>query len=57
MNKKYIIIRDFKRPYILRQEGNGRYSRINVIKRNGKYYTDDGVELNDSNTIESPLGF
>ena len=57
MNKKYIIIRDFKQPYILRQEENGRYSRINVIKRNGKYYTDDGIELNDSNTVESPLGF
>ena len=45
MNKKYIIIRDVKRPYILRQEGHGRY------------YTNDGIELNDSNTIESPVGF
>ena len=57
MNKKYIIIRDVKRPYILRQEGHGRYSKINVIKKNGKYYTNDGIELNDSNTIESPVGF
>ena len=57
MDEKYIIIQDFKQPYIVKQEGNGRYSKINVIKKDGKYYTDNGVELNDSNTIESPLGF
>lgn len=57
MDKKYIIIQDIKQPYVLRQEGNNRYSKVEIIEKNGKYYTDDGVELNDSNTIESPVEF
>ena len=54
---KYIIIKDSKQPYVIRQEGNGDYTKVNITEKNGKYYDENGKELNDSNTIESPIGF
>lgn len=53
--KKYIIINDANGNYVVRQEDNGNYTKQSLRNIGDQVVTEDGIVLNDSNTVAAPL--
>lgn len=53
-SQKYIIINDANGNYVVRQDDNGSYTKQSLRNIGDQVVTEDGIVLNDSNTVKAP---